>query len=335
MNQYNTLRELVQIDSPTGFTHQACDYILKTLTNYGWSPKLTHKGSVTCSLGLLPKLAIAAHTDTLGAIVAGINGDGTLRISKIGGLLLNSFEGKYCRIYTLQDKVYTGTLLLNNPSAHTNREAESTKRIIDNMHIRIDEEVEHAEDVVDLGIQVGDFIAFDPAYQELPSGFIKSNFMDNKACCFVLFEIARLLKDYDFPIELVFTNYEEVGHGGAGVFSDTVEQILVLDMGVVGDNCAGSETHCSICAKDSSGPYDYTFRKRLVQVAEQHEIPYKLDIYPYYGSDGSVALRAGYEVQVALIGPGVAASHGAERTHKKGIEATVDLCLAYIKECVK
>ncbi|OWY25463.1 glucanase [Sphingobacteriales bacterium UPWRP_1] len=334
MLSYQALQELVAIDSPTGYTQKAAQYIHHLLGTYGWKPQYTNKQAVTCALGSKPRLAIAAHTDTLGAIVSRINADGTLGISLLGGPLLNSFEGEYCRIYTLADKVYTGTLLLNNPSTHVNAEAAATKRDIGSMHIRIDEPVQKKADTEQLGIQVGDIICFDTRYQELPSGYIKSRFMDNKAGCFVLFEIARRMaaRKQHAPVELFFSNYEEVGHGGSGGYAATIEELLVIDMGVVGTGCEGNEQHCSICAKDSSGPYDYQFRKKLVQLAETHQIPCKIDIYPYYGSDGSAALRAGNDFRVALIGPGVAASHGMERTHKKGIEATIDLCMAYINQ---
>ena len=236
------------------------------------------------------------------------------------------------RIHTMDDRVYTGTLLLNNPSAHANNEAGKAVRTTDNMHVRIDEEVASAEDVRSLGIRTGDIIAFDPRYQELPSGFIKSHFMDNKAGCYVLFEIARRLAEQGrtAPVELFFSTYEEVGHGGTCGYSGSVRDLLVIDMGVLGDACEGKETLCSICVKDSSGPYDYHFRRHLAGLAEEHNIPYSLDVYPFYGSDGSAALRAGRDYRVALIGPGVAASHGVERTHAKGIEATIDLCMAYI-----
>ncbi|MEZ4887713.1 MAG: M42 family metallopeptidase [Chitinophagales bacterium] len=332
--KYNKLKELVQIDSPSGFTHKACKYIFDLLQSYGYNPKFTNKGAVTCDLGDAPTLAFAAHVDTLGAIVTKVKGDGTLSFSKIGGPILTSFEAEYCRIYTLNDQVYTGTLLLNNPSVHTNREAESTKRELKNMHIRIDEEVHNQEHVEKLGIRVGDFICFDTKYQELDNGFIKSRFMDNKISCYVLFEVARRLKEkkQSAPVQLFFSNYEEVGHGGTCGYAPTIQELVVLDMGVVGGDTAGSEYHCSICAKDSTGPYDYLMRKRLVNIAESKDIPFKLDIYPYYGSDGSAALAAGNDFRVALIGPGVAASHGMERTHKKGVEATIDLCLAYIEE---
>lgn len=333
MNSYKTLKELVEIDSPTGYTEKACKYIFSLLKNYGYKPEYTNKGAVKCSLGPKPTLAIAAHVDTLGAIVSGIKNDGTLSFSTLGGLQLVSAEGEYIRVITMNGKTFTGTLLLNNPSSHANNKREEEKRNYDTMHIRLDEEVYSKKDTIKLGINTGDIICFEPRYREYDNGFLKSRFMDNKAGCYVLFEIARRLKEKkkEVPVELFFSNYEEVGHGGTVGYSDSVKNLLVIDMGVLGDACEGNEVSCSICVKDSSGPYDYNFRKKLVELSEKNKIPYKLDVYPYYGSDGSAALRAGNDFRVALIGPGVAASHGVERTHKKGVEATINLCLAYIK----
>lgn len=333
---YNTLKKLVAIDSPSGFTHKASRYIFELLKSYGWDPTYTNKGAVRCNLGTkTPTLAIAAHVDTLGAVVADISSNGTLKISNVGGLSLNGFEGGYCKIYTLNNQIYTGTLLLDNPAAHVNKDLNSTQRSLYNMHIRLDEEVKTKAETEKLGIAVGDFICFEPHYQELPSGYIKSRFMDNKAGCFVLFELAKIAKEQnlDLPVQIFFSNYEEVGHGGTCGYADSIRELLVIDMGVVGNGTSGEETACSICAKDSSGPYDYEMRQKLVQLAQQQNIPYRLDVYPYYGSDGSAALRAGRDYRVALIGPGVSASHGVERTHRKGIEATIDLCMAYIENC--
>ncbi|KJS06974.1 MAG: glucanase [Flavobacteriales bacterium BRH_c54] len=334
MNNYNTLKELIAIDSPSGYTENACQYIFNLLKSYGYQPEYTNKGAVKCALGKNPTLALAAHVDTLGAIVSGIKSNGTLSFSLLGGLSLTGAEGEYVKIITHEGKTYTGTILLNNPSVHANNEKEKTERSIKSMHIRIDEEVYDKEDVEKLGIEVGDIICVDVKYQELENGFIKSRFLDNKAGCFVLFELARRLKNQnkEVPVELFFSNYEEVGHGGTVGYSENIKELLVLDMGVLGDDCQGNEVSCSICAKDSSGPYDYTFRKKLVDIAKKNNIPYKIDVYPHYGSDGSAALRAGNDFRVALIGMGVAASHGTERTHKKGIEATIDLCLAYINQ---
>jgi len=333
METLHLLEQLIQIDSPTGYTDQAAAFIEKTMSDLGWTTRRTAKGAVVAANGENPTLSIAAHTDTLGAIVSKIRPDGTLAFSTLGAPLLNTFEGSYVRIHTMDNKVYHGTLLLNDPSTHANRVALTSERSTDTMHVRIDELVRSADDVAALGIRVGDIIAVDPKYQALPNGFIKSHFLDNKAGCYVLFEVARHMNAAGMttPIELFFSTYEEVGHGGSAGHSPSVEEMLVIDMGVVGDAVDGHETTCSICAKDSSGPYDYTFRTQLVRLAEDGKIPYSIDVYPFYGSDGSAAVRAGHDHRVALIGPGVAASHGMERAHITGIQATVDLCLAYIK----
>jgi len=332
MKKYQTLQELIAIDSPTGYTDNASKYIFELLTSYGYSPEYTNKGAVKCSLGPKPTLAIAGHVDTLGAIVSGIKADGTLAFSLLGGLSLTGAEGEYVKIVTHSGKTFTGTILINNPSVHANNEKEKTQRSIKSMHIRVDAEVYNKEDVEKLGIEIGDIVCVDVKYQKLDNGFIKSRFLDNKAGCYVLFELARRLKEQgrEVPVEIFFSNYEEVGHGGTVGYSEAIKELLVIDMGVLGDDCQGNEVSCSICAKDSSGPYDYNFRKKLVDLAKDNNIPYKVDVYPHYGSDGSAALRAGNDFRVALIGMGVAASHGTERTHIKGIEATIDLCMAYI-----
>lgn len=334
METLHLLQELIEIDSPTGYTREASDFIATVMENLGWSVRRTVKGAVVASNGSNPKIGLAAHTDTLGAIVSKIRPDGTLSFSLLGAPLLHTFEGSYVRIHTMGGKVYHGTILLNDPSTHANRHALSSDRTIETMHVRIDEMVRTAEDVEKLGIRVGDILAVDPKYQALDNGFIKSHFLDNKAGCYVLFEVARALNNnkVSTPVELFFSTYEEVGHGGAAGFSPSLQELLVIDMGVVGAAVDGHETVCSICVKDSSGPYDYDFRSRLVTIADEKKIPYSLDVYPFYGSDGSAALRAGLDARVALIGPGVAASHGMERAHVEGIQATVDLCVEYIKQ---
>lgn len=329
-----TLRELIAIDSPSGYTDAAGAYVHALLTGLGHAPRYTRKGAVACSLGGPPTVALAAHVDTLGAIVSGILPSGHLAISLLGGLSLNMAEGEYCRIRTMDDRAFEGTLLLRNPSVHVNREVGKTERKPETVYVRLDEPVNGAKDTEALGIRIGDIVCMDPRYRELPNGYVKSRFLDNKAGCFVLFEVARRLAEQkrNVPVELFFSNYEEVGHGASAGWSPDLEELLVIDMGVVGDDVAGDERACSICAKDSSGPYDYGFRKRLVRLCEARDIPHRLDIYPYYGSDGSAAWRAGHEFRVGLIGPGVAASHGVERTHVDGIRATVDLCMAWIDE---
>ncbi|MDZ4745954.1 MAG: M42 family metallopeptidase [bacterium] len=333
MDTLNWLSQLLAIDSPSGFTERASVFLVDSLRELGLDPKRTGKGAVTCSLGAEPRLTLAAHTDTLGAVVSSIQGDGTLRFSLIGGPLLPTFESAYVRVHTRGGSVVQGTVLLDNPSAHANNKAATKERTTDTMHVRLDEKVSNADDVRALNISVGDIVAFDTRCTVLPNGYIKSHFLDNKAGCAVLFDVAKSLKNNGLtvPVELYFSVYEEVGHGGAGGYAPTMEELLVIDMGVVGDSLQGNETLCSICAKDSGGPYDYGFRTKLTEIAEQNRIPHAVDVYPFYSSDGTAAWRAGVDARVALIGPGVHASHGMERTHIDGINATTELCLAYIK----
>jgi len=334
MSAYESLQKLIEIGSPTGYTEEACDFVFAQLESFGLTPEPTRKGAVKCALVKSPRLAVTAHVDTLGAMVTKIGDDGQLRVSTLGGLSLNMAEGEYVTVHTMGGRRYTGTFLLDDPSVHANKNVGTAKRETKNMHVRLDEEVESAEATRQLGIRPGDIVCFDPRYEELPSGYIKSRFLDNKAGCFVLFELARRLAEAkkELPVELFFSNYEEVGHGGTCGYAPTIEELLVIDMGVLGKACAGREDRCSICAKDTSGPYDWNTRCRLVALAEEQQIPHVVDVYPFYGSDGSAALRAGNDFRVGLIGPGVAASHGVERTHVRAIEATIDLALAYAED---
>jgi len=327
------LTQLLNIDSPTGFTENAVSYIEQSFFSMGYSVRRTRKGALVVSKHPEPKLCIAAHTDTLGFIVSGVNANGTLQISTLGSPLLPVFDGCYVRVYGRTGTVFTGTLLLNNPSAHANKNAATSERSISNMHVRLDEACSSADCVSALGIGTGCFIAVEPRVIVTQNGYIKSHFLDNKAGCAVLFELSGKLDliAETFPVEFFFSTYEEVGHGGAAGYSDSVEELLIIDMGVVGDGCSGTETKVSICAKDSGGPYDYALTSTLIQIATKNSIDHVVDIYPFYSSDGTAAWRAGIDVPVALIGPGVSGSHGIERTHTQGISATADLCAAFIK----
>ncbi|HCN05078.1 MAG TPA: glucanase [Bacteroidetes bacterium] len=331
------LRTLLSIDSPTGYTEAACDFIVESLKALGLHPVRTTKGAIRCALGPNPTIALAAHTDTLGAIITSIQSNGTLRFSPLGGPVLAVYDGAYVRVRTLEGKVVEGTMLLDNPSVHANNKASTAERTTSSMHVRLDEVVQSADDVRKLGVRVGDIICVDPRTRTTSSGYIVSHFLDNKAGCVVLYDVARSLlqSGTQWPVELFFSTYEEVGHGGTTGYSPTLKDLLVIDMGVVGDGLGGSETVVSICAKDSGGPYDYGFRKRLIELAERSEIPHSIDVYPYYSSDGTAAWRAGVDVRVALIGPGVHASHGVERAHIDGIRATTDLAISYIKDALQ
>jgi len=327
------IKELVSTPSPSGYTEDIILKIKAILEGAGYKPQVTNKGALLVSLTPEPVLVISAHVDTLGGMVSRIKDDGTLEITEIGGYPLNSFEGEYVTVRSSDGRDVRGTFLLNNPAAHVNKEVGKAERKLDSMHIRLDAEVKSREDVEKLGISIGDFVFFDPRFEYTKTGFVKSRFMDDKACAGIFMDILLNHRDEVAGKTVAFyvSNYEEVGHGAAAGLPESAKEMLVADMGVVGDNVAGDEFSVSICAKDSSGPYDYEIRRKLTELAEKNGIPYKIDVFPYYGSDGSAALRAGHNLRVGLIGPGVSASHGVERTHEKGIMATEELILAYIK----
>ncbi len=329
------LRDLEAIHSPSGFTNQIMGHIETLAQGAGISTKRTNKGGLVVGNHLQPRLVVAGHVDTLGAMVSGINSDGHLSLTKIGGPILPSFEGEYVTVRTTNSREFRGTLLLNNPAAHVNDEAEKTVRKAENMHIRLDAEVKKKEDTEALGIAIGDFIFFDPRFEFTETGYIKSRFLDDKAGSAAMLDAMLTLgaeKLKTIPVAFFFSNYEEVGHGAASGLPETAVEMLVADMGVVGEKVEGDESSVSICVKDSTGPYDYAMRCKLTELAARNKIPHKLDVFPHYGSDGSIALIAGYDIRVGLIGPGVSASHGMERTHLKGLNATRDLMLAYIRE---
>ncbi|HNV68353.1 MAG TPA: M42 family metallopeptidase [Candidatus Ozemobacteraceae bacterium] len=330
----SVLRELQKVQGPSGFTDEAIAHVAEIARKAGIRAERTLKGGLLVGQHPQPRFLVAGHLDTLGAMVCQINGDGTLAITKIGGPLLPSFEGEYVTVHTMSGKLFRGTLLLNNPAAHVNRDAEKAERKPENMHIRLDAVVSSKKDVRDLGIEIGDFICFDTRFEYVDTGFIKSRFLDDRAGCAVMIDTFLTLGREtleQLPVAFFFSNYEEVGHGACAGFPESIEEMLVVDMGVVGDRVDGDELSVSICPKDSSGPYDYQMRCELVSLAKEGKIPHKIDVFPYYGSDGSAALRAGRNIRVGLIGPGVSASHGMERTHEKGLVATRDLVLAWLE----
>ncbi len=328
---------LCGIPSPSGYTAAVTSHLFETFTALGYTPVRTRKGSVLVDLGGTGSpVAFAAHVDTLGGMVRSVKPNGRLRMTKIGGFAENTLEGENCTVFTRDGRTYSGTLQLNQPSAHVSEDVKNAKRDDTTMEVVLDEKVSTREDTVKLGICAGDFIAFDPRTVVTSSGFIKSRHLDDKASAGILVALAEWMKEKSVvPARktwLLFTTYEEVGHGGsAGLPEDLVEMISV-DMGAVGDDLETDEHTVSICAKDSHGPYDYEVTSRLIRLAEKKKLQFAVDIYPAYGSDVEASLRAGYDIRHGLIGPGVYASHGYERTHREGVEHTFRLLAAYVQE---
>lgn len=331
------LKQLTAIDSPSGYTQEVTDYLLEEYRRLGYEPVRTVKGGVIVDLGGKDdKNAIwtEAHVDTLGGIVAEIKGDGRLRISSIGGLNPHTIEGENCRIKTRFDGEYEGTFQLINASLHVNTKLSSTERTYDTMEVVIDEKVFSKEDVQKLGIAVGDYICYDPRTTITKSGYIKSRYLDDKLSAAILLGYAKYIKEENVQLERKvyqhLTVFEEVGHGGAGSIAEGVTEVLSIDMGCVGEGLECQEHQVSICAKDSRGPYHYDVVTELVKAAKRAEVDYAVDVYPSYASDADAALTAGYDVRHGLIGPGVYASHGYERSHMDAVTHTFRLLQSYL-----
>lgn len=328
------LQELVAIGSPTGFTDEAVAHVEARLQRSGIACRRTAKGALLAGLHPKPTLLVTAHLDTLGAMVAGLDG-GVIRVAQLGGWPIPSFEGEYVTVLTQDGRRWRGTLLLDNPATHVNKKVGETVRTLANVHVRLDGDrpISSEADLRAMGLDVGDAVVFDPRFERTVTGWVRSRFLDDKAgCACAILAAERLGKRLsELPVAFFFSTYEEVGHGASGGLPPTIRELLAVDMGVIGDGCAGDERKVSVCAKDSSGPYDLGLRRELTRLAVERGIPHAVDIFPYYGSDGSAALRAGWDLRAALIGPGVSASHGVERSHEDALGATADLLTAFIE----
>lgn len=335
---YKTI-ELLKIDSPTGFTSAISKKIIEDFKALGYECTLSNKGNVliTISNPIMHDSAVLfeAHGDTLGAMVKEIKSDGRLVLSPLGGLVANNIETENVRIYTRSNLVYNGCIQLVNASSHVNKQLNSKERNFDTLEVVIDEMVNNREDVKKLGIDVGDYICLDPRTQFIENGFLKSRFLDDKLSVGTLYAFALYLKEKQIRLKnkvyFLITVYEEVGHGGAFIPLDVKEAISV-DMGCVGEGLQCKENQVSICAKDSGGPYDKTVVDKLVNAAIKEEADYAIDIYPFYGSDVEASLKAGYDIKHGLIGPGVYASHGYERSHIDAVYNTLKVLKGYLQE---
>ncbi|MFF2089642.1 M42 family metallopeptidase [Paenibacillus sp. NPDC058174] len=332
------LAELLATPSPSGY----CMAIMKLLeadaAKLGWTMERTPKGNGIVTIPGTSELngntlALTAHVDTLGAMIRSVKPNGMLRFTPIGGYAMQTVEGEYCLVHTRDGRQYEGTVLSTKPSVHVYPEARDWKREEANMEIRLDEEVASKADAEKLGIQPGDIVSWDPRTRFLENGWIKSRHLDDKASVAALFGVLEWLSRSGIrparTLKLIFSTYEEVGHGNAYMPSDITE-LIAVDMGAIGDDLTTTEHDVSICAKDSSGPYDYEMTSKLIDLAKKAGIKHAVDIYPQYGSDASAALRGGSNVRAALIGPGVHASHGMERTHADAVVNTAALLIAYM-----
>jgi putative aminopeptidase FrvX len=330
------LEKLLRCPSPSGYTEAAMRIVSDEAARFGFAVERTAKGGAVITVPGMEQgaaMLLGAHVDTLGAMVRSIKSSGTLRLTPIGGYMMQSIENEYCLIHTRDGRSYSGTILTTKPSVHVFEDARDFKRDEEHYEVRIDEWVRSKEDVEALGIGAGDVVSFDPRPVFFTNGLIKSRHLDDKASVAVLLSLleqfARTNTRPRRTLKLLISNYEEIGHGSSYI-PDGVEEMIAVDMGAIGDDLSCTERDVSICAKDSTGPYDWGITSRLIALAKELHLSYAVDIYPRYGSDASAALRGGHNIRTALIGPGVHASHGMERTHVDALRSTFALLLAYI-----
>jgi putative aminopeptidase FrvX len=334
------LSNILSISSPSGYTNKIMNYIKEELNSLGISYKVSNKGVLIAYIKGTHSTSVrtfTAHVDTLGAMVKSIKSNGALSIVPIGGFMMNCVEGENCTVETMDGKSYNGTIQTIKPSVHiSGDEARELKRTAENMELILDEKVSSKEQTQALGINVGDFVCIDTRTIFTEKDFIKSRYLDDKASVAVLLYVMEHMSKEDiiplYDTYFYISNYEEVGHGARASLPENTKEFIAVDMGAPGLDQNSSEYSVCICAKDSSGPYDYELRKKLVDTCKKHNIDYRIDIYPHYGSDASAALSAGYDIKAALIGPGVFASHAYERTHMDSILATIDLIVKYCQE---
>ena len=328
---------LLNIDSPTGYTTEAAVWVKNAFEKMGFATKITTKGGVLADLGGQGEgLLLAAHADTLGGMVAQIKENGRLRITALGGMNAYNAEAENVRVRTRDGKVYEGTLQLCNASLHVNPEYNNAKRNFDTTEVVLDEAVTSFEDVKKLGIQVGDIVCFEPRTRKTQSGYLKSRFLDDKLSVGILLGFAQYVAEekpaLSRHVYVHVTVYEEVGHGGAGSVPEGVTEAISVDMGCVGEGLSCTEKQVSICVKDSGGPYSYDVVGKLLEAAKKADVDYAADVYPMYGSDVEATLGSGYDIRHGLIGPGVYASHGYERSHIDGVYNTLKLLKSYLEE---
>ena len=329
---------LLAIDSPSGFTGSAAIWVKEAFQKLGFAAEITTKGGVLADLGGQAEddgLLLEAHCDTLGGMVSQIKGNGRLQLTAIGGMRPENGEAENVTVYTRSGKTIEGTFQLCNASVHVNGAYGDTKREYATMEVVLDEDVSSAEDTRKLGIEVGDYVCFDPRTRRTASGYLKSRFLDDKLSVGILLGFAKYLADNHItPARKTYahiTVYEEVGHGGSASVPAGVTEAISVDMGCVGDGLSCTERQVSICAKDSGGPYSYEVVGKLIDAAKKTGADYAVDVYPHYGSDVEATLRSGHDLRHGLIGAGVYASHGYERSHMDGVYNTLKVLQGYLE----
>ncbi len=335
----DTLKKLVSIPSPLGYHEEILPFIQKEIESMGYSPKMFNRGGLSVVFGEGMHVGITAHMDEIGLAVRSIKANGRMSLVSIGGLYAKTINEANCELVTIDGKKYSGTIRNTKPSVHLSERDEyaAALDLSSNMELILDEFVNSKEEVMALGIRPGDYVLIEARTKILDNGFIKSRFIDDKACVAILLAALKYIKENNIKlnkkITAHFSAFEERGTGGAVGLDYDIEELIALDIGLVGDNNDASEKQVSIATMDSRGPYSRALIKKLVNLANENNIDFSMDVnYPHYGSDTASAVASGHDVRIGLFGPGTFASHGYERTHISALINTYNLLLAYLTE---
>jgi peptidase M42 family hydrolase len=338
-----TLLELLAIPSPAGLTDEIVHYTGSKLDTMGISYDLTRRGTIRAILPRnmperrksSPACAIVAHLDTLGAMVREIKDNGRLALMPIGTWSSRWAEGGRVTVFTEKSR-YRGSVLPLLASGHVYNEKIDTQPVNwDQLELRIDEHVLRPADAAALGIQVGDFVAFDAAPELLENGFIVSRHLDDKAGVAAVLAALKAVVESKVPVPMdchvVFTLTEEVGSGARAVIESHVSEVIGVDIGPVAPGQGASERGVTIPLMDSAGPHDYHLTRRLLDLCREHGIPSNRDVFRFYHSDAGAAVSAGRDVRTALLCFGADASHGYERTHLSVLTHLAELLGLYFQ----
>ncbi len=331
-------RELVNIPSPVGYYVQMEPAFEELVAKLGLSVTYDRKGTPYITLegqDQSKTVQVTAHLDTLGLMIRGIDSNGWLRVRQLGGVNYCTLDGESVTVFTRDGRSYSGLLMCREHSVHMFKEQARAARTEDNMIVILDEPVNSAEEVRNLGIRNGDIIDVQPRCRFTENGYIKSRYIDDKACVACVLTALKFMQEQGlkplFRTLFAFPYSEEVGTGGTYVPPE-VSEVIAMDIGLIGPGLEGSDRKVSICAKDATVHYDYRLTSRLIRLAEDNNLPYAVDVYNSYGTDARAALTGGCDLRAAVFGMGTYGTHGVERTHMDAVNATTALLLSYLLE---
>lgn len=331
----NTLRELLAVPSPTGMTDDVVRLCCRKLEELGIKYELTRRGAIRATLRgatYSPDRAIAAHLDTLGAMVKRLKDNGRIEVVPVGTWPARSAEGARVTLFAEEGRQHRGTLLPLKASGHVyNEGVDEQPAHWQNIELRLDEAVHSRADLEALELAPGDYVAIDPQPEFLDNGFWVSRFLDDKAGVAALLAAARAVvtQDIALPIDchLLFTISEETGVGASHVLHGDCAELIAVDNGTIAEEQETSEYGVTIAMLDSSGPFDFYLSRRLVNLCRRFDLTYSRDVFRFYRSDAAAALEAGNDIRTALVCFALDSSHGHERTHRDSV-ATVASLLA-------